>query len=136
MLMLLFGAAAAFSESNCGMSPDNDEDNVIDQSGQVTLQCSFDNPVKSCLWMHNEPMNEERGNSDDPADIECTGSAGQVERQCNSDSRIEFIFSSNMCGITIGNIRPEDSGKWRLNAFSTSQSQGSVSKKEARVGNT
>ena len=31
----------AAQATNCRMSPDNDEDNVIDEGESVTLQCSF-----------------------------------------------------------------------------------------------
>ena len=67
LLLVLTGPAmlaSAFQETDCVMRPDNDEDNVIEDSKSVTLECSFDSRVESCTWTHNEPMNERRGSSD------------------------------------------------------------------------
>ncbi len=69
-VVLLFSSpASAFQDVNCEMRPDNDEDNVIEDSKSVTLECTFDARVESCTWTHNEPMNENRGSTDSDYDF-------------------------------------------------------------------
>ncbi len=121
VLPLLASAAVGsrqkrFAAQSCMMTPDNTLEDVIEDANSVTLQCTFDDEIESCTWVHNEPMNENR-NAQDMFDLKCTGSQGQSGDSCDSDTRVQFTFSSTSCGITISNTEPEDTGKWTLNGI-------------------
>ncbi len=53
--LLSVPAARSFQYTECAMRPDNDEENVIEDSKTVSLECSFDAEVSSCTIYHNEP---------------------------------------------------------------------------------
>ena len=68
-LALMSDGARGFGYTECLMRPDNDVDDVIEDSKSVTLECTFDSYVESCTWTHNEPMNERRGSSTQDPDF-------------------------------------------------------------------
>lgn len=103
------------------MNPDNDETNVIGESDSVTLECSFDGQPETCIWTHNEPMNAGQTIT---SDISCSSSKESSGQNCKDESRVQFTYSGNKCGIIISDTQPEDTGSWRLNAVGLSTSQG------------
>ena len=109
-----------FTDQSCRMDPDNDESSVVEEGDSLTLECSFDDDVYTCLWTHNEPMNEERGGD---FDLTCSAGAGENGQSCESDGRVTYSFSGNKCGITISNSKPEDTGKWKLTGVGISNTQ-------------
>jgi hypothetical protein len=119
-LQILTAAATSnrqkrFATQSCSMTPDSDELDTIEDGKTVTLQCNFDDDVESCVWVHNEPMNENK--NQDTFDLKCTGSTDQSGQTCQMDTRIQYTFSTTSCGITISKTEPEDTGKWTLNGI-------------------
>ena len=110
-----------FSQNSCYMNPDNNEDTVVEERDTVRLDCNFDSDVETCIWTHNEPMNDGRGSSSD-WDIKCSGSASADGESCDMDTRVKYSFQGSKCGIEISNSEPEDTGKWRLNAIGLANS--------------
>ena len=110
-----------FSQRSCYMNPDNNEDTVMEEGDTVRLDCNFDSNVETCIWTHNEPMNDGRGSSSD-WDIKCSGSASTDGESCDMDTRVKYSFQGTKCGIEVSNSEPEDTGKWRLNAIGLANS--------------
>jgi len=113
-----------FATQSCSSSPETTEDSVVDEGDSVTIQCNFDDRVESCTWTHNEPMNE--NNQADSFDISCTGNEQLSGQSCNDDTRVQFQQSGTMCGITIQNSEPEDTGLWNLNAIGINPASGTI----------
>lgn len=117
VVALAFRALEAATFTNCITNPTNmDRDNVVEESGILSLSCSTDSTVASCIWRHTDPISEQnQGTSAEPT-IMCSGSPETTGRQCTDDTRVTYRTSTSTCAIDVTLPKPEDTGKWYLSA--------------------
>ncbi|TRY70922.1 hypothetical protein TCAL_16383, partial [Tigriopus californicus] len=123
--LALVAVVQGFSITNCAMTPQNDEDNPVPERETVSLDCSFESTVESCLWVHDEPLNVGT-HTGGTHDIKCSAGSGENGQNCQALSRVQYTFQDNRCGIRISGTEPEDTGKWKLSAIGLSSSGSGV----------
>lgn len=106
-----------FTATTCAANPKSAEekDTPADDNSPVQISCNFDQDVGTCTWTHKFPMNE--GESGTANDVTCLMTANDNGDTCDGahgDTRIRYQASTQSCGLTISNSKPEDTGYWRV----------------------